>query len=327
MKVTDGDSKRRTIFDKYTEHLSRLVQAGLIDLTLKYDRTYICPICTEQFSEESLDQNLDNPLTLEDSPPKSLGGSANVLTCRRCNNISGQQIEHHLSNRMRELDNSSFLPKSEFAAQFERNGKIVEGIIRVEDDGVLKAIHHNKKNNPKNLLSYIASLASSVGAERIASLIFKKLPVDERKVQIALLKVGYLLTFEKFGYAFLLDSNYDRIRAQLRLPDQELYPLNFWVHESYLAQFYGVHLLVEENMSSIAAIFPLSTTLSQRPFLVLIPVNSDTTERVINEYNRRVQIQGSFFATFEGLNGIDFINDINESVKIIQWINSIQSKS
>src|SRR5690348_1297897 len=125
--MTEGDKRRKNIFDRYSANLRLLIDNGILKgVTLNYDETYICPVCKEQFSIKSLDQKSKNPLTLEDAPPKSLGGKANVLTCKSCNNSCGQKIDYHLTERMRELDRSLFLPKSEFNAKFEHNGTMVQ---------------------------------------------------------------------------------------------------------------------------------------------------------------------------------------------------------
>jgi len=84
--MTDGEKKRKFIFDRYSENLLFLKSKNIIDIELKYDKTYICPLCLDQFSETALDQTIENPLSLEDAPPKSLGGKAKILTCKKCNN-------------------------------------------------------------------------------------------------------------------------------------------------------------------------------------------------------------------------------------------------
>ena len=71
--MTDGEKKRKLIFDKYSENLLFLKGENIIDIELKYDKTYICPICLDQFSETALDQTIENPLSLEDAPPSHLG--------------------------------------------------------------------------------------------------------------------------------------------------------------------------------------------------------------------------------------------------------------
>lgn len=222
--MTDNDKRRRTIFDKYSANLSFLIEYGLLNIELKYDRVYICPLCKEQFPIDALNQSLKNPLTLEDAPPKSLGGKANILTCKRCNNYCGQKIDYHLTERMKELDNAQFVPKVKFNAHFEIDGVFVQGNIRVEKDGVITAIHNKKTNHPSKLENYIKGILPA----KITNIIFAKTVVDPLILQIALLKTGFLLAFEKYGYCFILGENYDLIREQIRKPETEIYPTKFW---------------------------------------------------------------------------------------------------
>src|SRR5450759_5042191 len=74
-EMSRGATKRLEIFNKYSKQLSSLVKLGLCDLKLEYKKTFICPTCLHQFSEDDLDISKENFLTLEDAPPKSLGGS------------------------------------------------------------------------------------------------------------------------------------------------------------------------------------------------------------------------------------------------------------
>jgi len=106
------EHRRQIIFDRYSKQLHNLVSYNLIDYELKYEQTYICPICLNQFSEKDLDTSLENFLTLEDAPPKSLGGKANTLTCKKCNNESGYKIDFHLTQKLHEVGVESFKPKT-----------------------------------------------------------------------------------------------------------------------------------------------------------------------------------------------------------------------
>jgi hypothetical protein len=66
---------------------------------VKVEEPYICPICNQIFSSELLIQTDDNlnPLTLEDVPPKKLGGKPILLTCKNCNNeIGGKKLDSKL---------------------------------------------------------------------------------------------------------------------------------------------------------------------------------------------------------------------------------------
>ncbi|WP_394368459.1 HNH endonuclease [Adhaeribacter radiodurans] len=81
-------------------------------MELPFSKTYICPICLIKFSEEALSEKVKNNLTLEDAPPKSLGGSQIALTCKKCNNTCGHKVDFHLSVRLRELDERAFKPNT-----------------------------------------------------------------------------------------------------------------------------------------------------------------------------------------------------------------------
>ena len=69
-------NSRKRLFDKFSNQLHLLKKEGFIDIDLKYERTYICPLCINQFQESDLISSTDkNYLTEEDAPPEKLNGS------------------------------------------------------------------------------------------------------------------------------------------------------------------------------------------------------------------------------------------------------------
>lgn len=219
--------QRSRIFDFYAENLNLLHKSGLLNgLNLEFDQTYMCPICTRQFSRNDLNTSLKNHLTLEDAPPKSLGGTANILTCKECNNVAGYKIDAHLQAGLRALDARKFLPGSEAKVKFIRGEQIVQDSIRVEDDGTIKALNSYKNNHPAKLDSYIQNISPKEG-RNLLNLEFVRANSNDKRLQVGLLKTAYLLAFEKFGYAFILDSIYDPVREQIKNPDADIYPMQF----------------------------------------------------------------------------------------------------
>src|SRR5690349_10100056 len=108
-----GVERRRRIFEVYSKQLHGLVDSGILtDISLPYDQTYLCPICLRPFSVDDILDSAPNMLTLEDAPPKSLGGHASVLTCKSCNSRSGHEIDFHLTERLIEIDARAFLPNT-----------------------------------------------------------------------------------------------------------------------------------------------------------------------------------------------------------------------
>lgn len=69
--MSKGEDKRQSIFNVHKNGLNLLIDNGF--LTGDKD-LYLCPICLQPRK----DLNSDDTLTLEDAPPKSLGGSADT---------------------------------------------------------------------------------------------------------------------------------------------------------------------------------------------------------------------------------------------------------
>lgn len=319
--MTDGDKKRKLIFDKYSENLIFLKSKGIIDIELKYERTYICPICLDQFAESALDQKIENPLSLEDAPPKSLGGKAKILTCKKCNNTCGHEIDKHLTERMQELDNHKFMTNTEFTAKFEINGNTVQGKISIDENGTMTAYHMDKNNNPIKLKDYIKTAKK----DTVINLQIDKKQVNPINLQIALLKTGYLLTFEKYGYSLILDNSYQRIRNQLKNPLEIIYPLDFWFKAPFPKAIYGVPFIIEKGLEAICSIFPLKTTASERVFGTIIPLTSKPIENVITEFKERFKVQKRFPVRFDPMNGgVDYLTDLEAIIKMKTWINNLK---
>lgn len=319
--MTDGEKKRKSIFDKYSENLLFLKGENIIDIELKYDKTYICPICLDQFSEIALDQTIENPLSLEDAPPKSLGGKAKILTCKKCNNTCGHEIDKHLTERMQELDYHKFKTNTEFTAKFEVNGNTVQGKISIDEYGTMTAYHMDKNNNPIKLQDYIKNAKK----DTIINLQIDKKQVNPINLQIALLKTGYLLTFEKYGYSLILDNSYDRIRQQLRNPLEIIYPLDFWFQAPLPKEVYGVPFIIENGLEAICPIFPLKTSASERVFVTIIPLTTKPIEEVISKLKDRFKVQKTLLVTFDPMNGgIDYLTDLEAIIKMKTLINNIK---
>ena len=149
------DAKRKLLFDKYAKQLSDISQAGLYNIELSFEQTFICPICLRQFSVDDLDITKENHLTLEDAPPYSLGGTANTLTCKKCNNESGHKIDFHLVELLNEQEIRNFSPNTEAKVTLEHEGEKVQGLLKVDNQGVITITHFIKNNNPEKLENYV----------------------------------------------------------------------------------------------------------------------------------------------------------------------------
>ncbi len=272
--MNEFEKRRYDIFTKYSGNLRMLVENRLIPpIDLPFLKTYLCPICTRPFSEKSLDQSVQNPLTLEDAPPKALGGKANVLTCKECNNTLGSKVDSHLSNNFRRKDLLALHPNTSFDVYLTNQaGLKVKGKIHVDEFRNLTAEHSRINNNPTTAEDF----ANSITKEPDSRLLNFNLPpshIDEDKFFTALLKTAYLMMFQRFGYLFLFEPVYTRVRNQLMEPETPLYNFEDWYAfppNEVLAT--GIYVVNEPLMKSWAVSFTLKTKYSVIPVMIFLPL-------------------------------------------------------
>jgi hypothetical protein len=96
---------------------------------------YVCPCCMRVHGREALS---DGALTIEDVPPKSVGGRRLVLTCKQCNSTAGTRLDEQARLREEQLD---FLtgraPDRALAAEIIVGESTTRGDVRHVDDALL----------------------------------------------------------------------------------------------------------------------------------------------------------------------------------------------
>jgi len=280
--MAKGIDKRLLIFEKFKNNLNLLIDNSFING--KRDN-YLCPICLRPHK----DINSDDPLTLEDAPPKSLGGSANTLTCKSCNNTAGHKIDFHLTERLREIDSGKFIPGTETPIKVNIDGETFQGKIIVEEDGTLKMYHSKKNNHPIKLEKTMTELKGG----KIINMDFLKSRVIPENLEYALLKTGYLMMFERFGYSLLLDNCFDIVRKQLIEPEERIYPEGFWFSPPYPKSMTGVYFICDKGLECFVAMFNLDTGNTERMFGTLLPLPINQISEVITNLNDKFRNEGS----------------------------------
>lgn len=299
---------------KYLENLRLLQSIGLIQLE-NLDK-YICPICLKPYDE--------NDLTLEDAPQKSLGGTANTLTCKTCNNEAGHKIDHHLTSRLNELDNAQFLPNSEIPVKVIINGDVLQGTLVIDNNGVMTINHSNKNNHAKKLENSMDVTQSG----DIVDIEFVKKKVIPDNLEFALLKTAYILFFEKFGYTFILDSCYDIVRKQISEPKVRIYPEGFWVTPPNLIEIpNGVYFICKKGLECVLVLFNVRTDKTERKFGVFLPIPSKNYENTLKEIKNRVIEEKEFVFTLfpENQNRIDYLSNKSAIKQLSNWTQNINS--
>ena len=66
--------------------------------TSKTKQVFVCPLCLDEFTKSEM---LDNKVSEEHIIPSSLGGNFTTLTCKKCNNEDGSELDAHVIQRIR----------------------------------------------------------------------------------------------------------------------------------------------------------------------------------------------------------------------------------
>lgn len=280
-----GDVKREKIFDVFKRHLNFLNDKGFV--STKRD-VYLCPLDLK--AHHHINEN--DPLTLEDAPPKSLGGKAHVLTCQSCNNKRGQDIDAELAKVIKEarLINIAFdrikkgesikdlkLPKSDHNVTFELDGKFIDGSLKFGEDGEMSVILPVKLS-PGTMLNFAGSKVPKWGL-------------------YSLLKAAYILLFKKTGYTLLLNKCYDIVREQIENPDKDIYPENFCRIMSKDSVFtqdnkeikQGVYFVQDKGIECMLVVFDITLGNWERKVLVLLPLPVRDLDNVLANFKEKME--------------------------------------
>ncbi|WP_294240784.1 hypothetical protein [Chryseobacterium sp. sg2396] len=310
--MSKNDEKRQRIFDKYVSNRNLLIDNGFLE---GEKDTYICPICLE--AHKTIDGK--DPLSLEDAPPKSLGGKSNTLTCKSCNNEAGHTIDFHLTERLRELDSTAFLPNTETKVKIKFDDQITNATINVDAHGKISMFHSKKNNHPIKLEEQMVGLK---GGE-VVNLEFLKTRVIPEKLEYALLKTAYILAFERFGNSIIYDSCFDIVREQLNNPDERIYPENFWFTPPYPKEMEGVYFVCDKGLESILVIFNLDTGNSLRKFGVFLPCPVNDIATVLERLNEQFADEKNLTLKLYPWEQDDkYLEDIEQIKTMHQWISN-----
>lgn len=278
--------KRKRIFEIFSKNLEWTKSHSAIKFTPDFNNGYICPLCFDPFFSSDLLSQSPNPLTLEDVPPKSLGGTPKILTCQKCNSKSGHELDNHLLNRLMEIDSREFLPNSKVNASFECNGVKVNGAIEIDEEGKFIMDIHSQRSNPsesdlfiRNMLIPREVYGSVTNFEKVLTECkynsFQISPFEhsnQKRAHVALLRIGYLLAYSKLGNSFLINGSLYRVREQIANPTKTILPEVFWFNYDFPKEMLGINLVtLPKELRCFLVIFNLVTKSKERQFAIALP--------------------------------------------------------
>jgi hypothetical protein len=283
----DNNSRKRAIFKIFSQNLEWIKEEPKIEFKPNFTKGYLCPLCFNVFFEEDLQSNLENFLTLEDIPPKSLGGKPRALTCKKCNSKSGHDLDVHLLNNLLDIDVNSFLPNSKSNAVFELSGNKVNGTIEIEEDGKMKLNLQTNRSNPIEANKFISDFSPSKtlynpffhrnealenGFQSPTFNLKFKNNFNERRAEIALLRIAYLIGFSSFGNGFLINPGLYKVREQILKPDENILPKVFLIKYDFPTELEGINIItLPKDLQCFLIIFRLNTKSSSRQFAIVLP--------------------------------------------------------
>ena len=241
---------RKKIFKVYSDNLKFVVERYKIQLGAETGSgikeinvpLYICPLCSNGFTKELVEQDYDNPLTIEDLPPKSVGGNPKILTCKRCNNKSGYSQDKLIIETLRTESFLKKVPASNINSIIKINkGKGFRAITEIGEKGEIRFVLKTK-NNPI-LRNQVKDLQKEWEGSTVN---FNFSSPNIKKFEKSLIRIGLLLSFYYLGNRILFEENYHKIRKFVTDPKSDKLPHNGVIILPDNAKINeGLHILIE----------------------------------------------------------------------------------
>ena len=245
-------------YNRSLSNLSILKDVGIVSM----HSDYICPLCMKNYSQEIAKQEL----TEEDVPQKSLGGQRITLTCKQCNNTCGTNIDVHLLESIKSIEQRAFLPGTDRTVHIEKGEGRLKATLKVGKDKEMFLNIDTKHNNPKTWSFYHENVLLEDSIIDIQDAPLKR---DARRVSAAILKNAYLILFARTGYTFLSDHFYDRLRQQIMTPEPYILPERLWTFQNVSVPD-GIYLTKDNRYRGFFVVYSLRQKHNYR-VCVLIP--------------------------------------------------------
>jgi hypothetical protein len=287
MGMGKAKRKKHILFNLFSQNLEWVKKHHSISFKPDFSNGYICPLCFDLFLEKDLEDTLPNHLTLEDIPPVSLGGKQLALTCKTCNSRSGHELDAHLLKNLIVSDAKMFLPYSKADTTFELYGNSLSGVFEVDEKGTMKLHFQPQRSNPKQYKQFMKDMfppktiynplfhSNKLIEDEYSTPTFQmkfKETSKERRAEIALLRIAYLLAFSTLGNGFYINGGLYKVREQLLNPDKEILPKVFWLNIPFPKEYEGVNIISSpKKLQCFLIVFNLKTASISRQFAIVLP--------------------------------------------------------
>ncbi len=189
------------LFDALLEDLSRVRPSTREEI--------LCPLCLESFGRDAIASKL---LSEEHMIPGSVGGRAVTLSCTKCNNEDGTQIDSHLAQKLRMDDALQGYGTMPMAIEIAGNKMTtdVEWKFGEGENTVVQVI--GKASNP----SAWPAAKEALRQENHPIHMTANFGYSLQRSKLALVRIAYLSMFHHFGYRYILSEPAETIRGLIR---------------------------------------------------------------------------------------------------------------
>jgi hypothetical protein len=255
------NQKREILFELFSNNLKHWLIKKNLKLSTqeggefkKIDSAlFICPLCLHGFTVESLNQSYPNPLTIEHVPPKSVGGKPLMLLCKKCNSTQGYSLDQAIQTMIEREPFLNMQPDSSITGKINLfdDSRLPLRIVRDIENRLIYQIDTKGNSYIENRLLELFSRNETKSAKFDINL------PDKKQYSIAVLRAGYLLAFNYFGYDFLFGENISIFREQFNHPKNKILPHSGLINNDGSALFReGIHLITSpEDFKSYVVIF------------------------------------------------------------------------
>lgn len=244
---------KETLFNKFSKNLNlvRPYFKAFRELANEYNDIIFCPLCGDILTREYLSAGGNpNALTIEHLPPESIGGKPKILLCKICNNRTGSVLDKKLLDHY----NLKSFNKGNGGSYINAKGTISDGNTKVRSSFKILKDAGKTYFIPIIQDDYRAAILETIKGP--ISLEIEGFIPSEHFVQIAILKIGYLLAYEKLGNTFLLIGALQNIRDQIANPGKKILPCCGVIRPYDLAN--GIYAIYEPvDLKGLLVVFEL----------------------------------------------------------------------
>jgi hypothetical protein len=210
---------------------------------------YVCPLCLGGFSRLAL---TSGHLTLEDAPPRWIGGGRIALTCRDCNSSAGLALEPEMQLFEHMFDFAQGTMDRAIPAELRGPAGSANVAMRAHGGNIF-VLGPPRSNNPDAQTAFEAKLPDLFRTPGARFSVGPTSGFRFKQSKVGWLKSAYIVAFAALGYRYAASPELKPIRQQIASPQQELIS-GFWGNQPHADRRMKQLGLVryEKNVASVA---------------------------------------------------------------------------